>query len=111
MTTTTETQVEYLTDIKFRNAVKRTTRFNVFGKNDYGRYGVYIDPVSRFDAANTLFEVRYTGGDFQKNSEIQLRNQLLLERELTLGGFELVAYEKRESATEIVTAYAWKKVA
>jgi hypothetical protein len=111
MTKTTESKVEYLTETKFRKAVKKATRFNVFGKNENGRYGIFIRPASVLGHQTTLFEVLYAGGHFRGHAENQLRNQLTLERELTLAGFELVAYEKHASDIEIVTAYAWKKVA
>jgi hypothetical protein len=104
MSTTTE--VGYLTDIKFRNAVKRAlTGFRVLGKNDYGRFAVYIDGVFRDE---TLFEIRYAGGDWTPNHEKQLENQLRLERQLTLAGFELVEFESTRFSDKRI-AYGWRK--
>ncbi len=105
-TMSTTTEVGYLTDIKFRNAVKRTlTGFRVLGKNDYGRFAVYIDGVYRDE---TLFEVRYVGGDWSKNAEAQLEKQLKLERQLTLAGFELVEFESTRFSEKRI-AYGWRK--
>lgn len=109
MTTTTETQVGYLTDIKFRNAVKRTlVGFRVMGKNDHRSFAVYIDQVHYQD--DTLFAIRYRGGDWAKNGEAQLENQLRLERQLMLAGFELVESEKYDGFRGVkVPVMAWRK--
>lgn len=108
METATEikNEVGYLTDIKFRNAVKRTlVGFRVLGKSDHGRFAVYIDSAYGDD---TLFEVRYVGSDWAKNGEAQLEKQLKLERQLTLAGFELVEFESRRFS-DVRTAYGWRK--
>jgi len=110
MNTTTETQVEYLTDIKFRNAVKRSlTGFRVLGKNDYARFSVTIDGIYEDE---TLFKVNYNHGQRSKTAEGQLEGQLRLERQLTLAGFEMVKFETtRNWSNEKETCYLWKKAA
>jgi hypothetical protein len=108
MNTTTVTEVEYLTDIKFRNAVKRTlSGFRVLGKHDYGRFSVSIDGIYEDE---TLFKVNYHHGDFNKTAEGKLEGQLRLERQLTLAGFEMVKREMTLSwSKETETCYLWRK--
>ena len=110
MNTTTATEIEYLTDIKFRNAVKRSlTGFRVLGKNDYGRFSVSIDGIYEDE---TLFKVNYNHGDFNKTAEENLKGQLRLERQLTLAGFEMVEREMtRNWSQETETYYLWRKAA
>ena len=105
MTSSTMTR-EYLTDIKFRNAVKRAVTGRVVGKNDYGR-GVVIKQADTRDSDPTLFNIRYQYGDYSTES---LERQLKLERELTLAGFELLVAEVWEYP-EWSERYVWRREA
>lgn len=91
MNTTTAT--EYLTDIKFRNAVKKALKgFRVLGKNDVsGRYTVRVQTATYND--DTLFTITYRGGDAGFNGDkvviAALEKKLQMERQLVMAGFEM----------------------
>jgi len=107
----TMTATEYLTDTKFRNAVKRTlAHFRVLGKNEAGRrYSVRIQTATYND--DTLFTITYRGGDAGFNGDkiviAKLEKQLQMERQLVMAGFEMTpATDDWGNAT-----VAWRKAA
>lgn len=113
MNTETNT-TEYLTEIKFRNAVKKATKLNVFGKNETGnRYGVTISKVGIYkDFENeTVFKISYIGGYrvANENSMNDVMNKnIRLVQDLSIAGFEIVEVEVMNTFTrdiEIVRAY------
>lgn len=99
---------EYLKDIKFRNAVKRSIRQRVLGKTEYRRFAVRIKEVYGDD---TLFEIYYRGGDWAKTDENRLREQLDVERQLSVAGFELVERDEMETGQVVGKKYYWRKAA
>ena len=98
---------EYLTDIKFRNAVKRSVSGRLIGKNDYGT-GVVVRGADTRDDDPTLFKVTYNWGTYGVHS---LEKQLNLERELVLAGFELVKVEVWDWFKKWHEDYVWRKEA
>jgi hypothetical protein len=111
-----ETLTEYLTDIKFRNAVKRATKLRVFNKSDFGyRYGVRIASVTPygFPGVDTFFTVRWLGGS--SNHENVIANakeeQAKLTADLLKAGFEPVEIMVRRpfSTTELESIIAYRK--
>lgn len=104
---------EYLTDIKFRNAVKKATKLSVRGKNDSGyRFSVNIDKADTVDRdlRDTTFRVRYYGGDranVNGMAEVMDRNVRLVQ-DLAMAGFEIVEVECHRTFsrdTELVRVY------
>ena len=108
MTSSTMTR-EYLTDIKFRNAVKRAVTGRVVGKNDYG-VGTVIKQADTRDNDPTLFKVTYNYFT-SEYGVTSLERQLNLERELTLAGFELVNTEVWGYFEKWHQGYVWRKEA
>jgi hypothetical protein len=111
---TENTTTEYLTDIKFRNAVKKATKLNVFGKNEVGnRYGVNISRVGIYKQYDneTVFTVTYWGG-YRVANENSMRDvmdkNVRLVQDMMIAGFECVDVEVMNTYTrniEIVRAY------
>ncbi len=87
---------EYLTDIKFRNAVKKATKLSVAGKNSYDRHAVHIDQSSIVGKDDTLFNVEYYSGRFSDSAEtvrIDGEKRVRLVQDLMMAGFECVEVE------------------
>jgi hypothetical protein len=105
---------EYLTDIKFRNAVKRATALRVFNKSELGhRFGVSIERARVVgDDSQTYFTVNYYGGNkFNMNSMEQLmKNNIRLVQDLAMAGFEIVQVSgMRQYSSEVETLRVYRK--
>ena len=113
MNTTTATEVEYLKDIKFRNAVKKATRFRVGSKNGYERGAFHISPLEMFDDNNHQFKISYFHGGFDGDriTIINLEKELEFQRELFMAGFEGEYVEERVAGGKTETVFVWKKAA
>jgi hypothetical protein len=87
MNTTTAT--EYLTDIKFRNAVKKALKgFTVLGKNEVSRrYTVRVQTATYKDDITYL--ITYRGGDRIGNEQPYLQKRSEMENQLAAAGFEM----------------------
>lgn len=109
MNTTTET--EYLKDIKFRNAVKKATRFRVSGKNKTDR-GSFVIRDFRSDDNNHRFTISYYYGGFGGDrAEVHnLQRELEFQRDLFMAGFE-GEYVEEYVRGEIEKVFVWKKAA
>ena len=110
---TTITEVEYLKDIKFRNAVKKATRYSVGSKNGYERMAFHISPLEMFDDNNYQFKISYYHGGFSSDRGTidGLEKELELQRELFMAGFEGEYVEERVANGKTETVFVWKKVA
>ena len=117
MNATTEvTTTEYLTDIKFRNAVKRTLG-SVIGKNSYDRSGYSVNPITSVDG--NWFTVSYsTYGTLGRMSEeaiirfIQTRENMIYN--LIEAGFETKKIEITKTyrgVSETTQVRVWRKAA
>lgn len=103
---------EYLTEIKFRNAVKRTVTGRVAGKSEFTRFATHIDQVwdsETRDWSETMFKVWYRGGDWAKNDENRLEGQLKIERELFMAGFEALWVDENVGRGEMKKTLVWRK--
>ena len=111
MNTTTTTEVEYLKDIKFRNAVKKATRFRVSGKNITDR-GSFVIRAFRSGDDNHRFTITYYYGGFggDRADVLNLQKELEFQRELFMAGFE-GEYVEEYVRGEIEKVFVWKKAA
>jgi hypothetical protein len=103
--TTTLIAPEYLTGMKFRNAVKKAlTGFTVIGKNETSRrYTVRIQAASYKN--DGTFTITYRGGDIMRNEALTTEKRLEMEHQLVMAGFEKITLVNawEESTT------AWRK--
>lgn len=105
--TTTLIAGEYLTGMKFRNAVKKAlTGFTVLGKNETGRrYTVRIQAASYKN--DGTFTIIYRGGDNIRNQPFTTEKRLEMEHQLVMAGFEKITLVNAWEETTI----AWRKAA
>jgi hypothetical protein len=117
MNATTEvTTTEYLNEIKFRNAVKRTLG-SVIGKNSYDRSGYTVNPITSVDGG--WFTVGYmTYGTIGKMNEesvlrfMQTRENMIYS--LIEAGFETKKIEITKTwggVKETTQVRVWRKAA
>jgi hypothetical protein len=111
MNTTTATEVEYLKDIKFRNAVKKATRFRVSGKTKTDR-GSFVIRAFHSGDNNDRFTITYYYGGFggDRADVINLKKELEFQRDLFMAGFE-GEYVEEHVRGEIEKVFVWKKAA
>ena len=110
-----DTNTEYLTEIKFRNAVKRATKLHVFNKSGYDyRYGVFISNVTPygFSGENTFFTVQWFGGNSNHENVVANAKEksAILKADLAEAGFEIVEIQvRRFFSSELETIRAYRK--
>jgi hypothetical protein len=100
------TTTEYLSEIKFRNAVKRATSLKVRNKNSFEHYAITIDLFR-----NEWFTVRFVGGGYihPVSAQLQAEKQLMLTHHLYAAGFEHSYMEARNYLGETVLESVWRK--
>ena len=101
---TTDTTTEFLTGIKFKNAVRRATRLRVANSGQYGRFLVYVDRTP----TEGVFHVWYRGGDFSV-SQSDIDNKARLHADLLAAGFEPAEFTFRTFGLNSETKLGWRK--
>ncbi len=105
---------EYLTEIKFRNAVKKATKLRVFNKNEFNYcYGVTIAKALIVGVADneTIFTVDWHGGSkwSPSGAVADYKLGLCLANDLLAAGFEPVAVSLRSTLGPVKSVIAFRK--
>jgi hypothetical protein len=98
---------EYMTETKFRNAVRKVLGSSVRNKSDrWSRWGIHVDNAEgHWEKDATHFRVKSTSPSHWGLS------QLDIERKLVMAGFEMVEWRPEYAYDTDGVHIAWRKAA